>query len=88
MPSELTFRETPILHRIAAEGERGASISDLLAGPDLGFTKRTLQRRLDDLVSMDMLRVRGGGRSRRYHVAWQKAPDSEPMMVRETRSWH
>lgn len=82
MPLQIPVQEFDDLLRIIAARVYGASVKDLLANSELGFPKRTLQRRLDQLVSEKRLEPRGQGRARRYFVPRH---DLFPMtsMVRE-----
>ena len=59
------------LLRIIAARPSGASVKELLENSELGFPKRTLQRRLDQLVSEKRLEPKGQGRARRYLVPAQ-----------------
>jgi hypothetical protein len=68
MPLQVPDEEFDKLHRIIAARTFGASVKELLENPELGFPKRTLQRRLDQLVSERRLEPRGQGRARRYVV--------------------
>lgn len=54
----------------------GVAVGELLAAAGLGFPKRTLQRRLDDLVSNGSLERVGKGRGARY-----RAVKDEPVLV-------
>ena len=59
----------------------GASVSTLLSLPEIHLPKRTLQRRLDQLVGEDRLSAIGRARSRRYTVLSSMA--ESPLMLRE-----
>lgn len=62
------------------------SVKELLENPELGYAKRTLQRRLDQLVSEKRLEPRGEGRSRRYLVPgprYEAQPETMASVVRE-----
>ena len=66
MPLQIPEQEFTDLLRIIAAKRSGASVKELL---EVGFPKRTLQRRLDQLVSERRLVPQGKGRARRYLVA-------------------
>ncbi len=74
MPLQIPAQEFEKLRRIIAARAYGASVKELLEISELGFPKRTLQRRLDQLVSDKRLEPRGEGRARRYIV-----PKEEPL---------
>ncbi|MEO5712791.1 MAG: Fic family protein [Luteolibacter sp.] len=76
MPLHIPALEFEKLRRIIAGRAFGASVKELLELSELGFPKRTLQRRLDQLVSEKRLEPRGEGRARRYVV-----PKEEPFPV-------
>ena len=88
MPLQIPAQEFDKLLRIIASRGAGASVKELLELTELGFPKRTLQRRLDQLVMEKRLVPKGEGRARRYLVARkEELPGSEysPMgsVVRE-----
>ncbi len=66
MPLQIPVQEFDDLLRIIAARVSGASVKELLENAELGFPKRTLQRRLDQLVSEKRLEAQGQGRARRY----------------------
>ena len=66
MPYQIPNQEFEKLLRIIAGRNLGASVKELLTNPELKFPKRTLQRRLDQLVSEQKLEAKGQGRARRY----------------------
>ena len=68
MPLKIPDQEFVTLLRIIAARVYGASVKDLMGNPTLGFPKRTLQRRLDQLVSERRIVPKGEGRARRYLV--------------------
>ncbi len=82
MPLQVSDRELSDLLRIIAVRFRSASVKDLMAVPQLGYPKRTLQRRIDQLVSEGKLVPTGAGRARRYFVP-EPEPDPVTSMVRE-----
>lgn len=69
MPLQIPFQEFETLRRIIAARPNGASIKELMAISALGFPKRTLQRRLDQLVTEKQILPKGEGRARRYLAA-------------------
>ncbi|MGL4402071.1 MAG: hypothetical protein ACRCXD_19615, partial [Luteolibacter sp.] len=71
MPLQIPDEDFDKLHRIIAARTFGASVKELLENPELGFPKRTLQRRLDQMVSERRLEPGGQGRARRYLVPAQ-----------------
>ncbi|MEO5917566.1 MAG: Fic family protein [Luteolibacter sp.] len=82
MPLQIPTKEFDNLLRIIAGKASGASVKELLAEPALGFPKRTLQRRLDQLVSERRLKPAGKGRARRY-LAPEEEPLPRTLVVRE-----
>ncbi len=82
MPLQIPTEEFEKLRRIIAARPSGASVRELLGHAELEFPKRTLQRRLDQLVSEKRLEPKGEGRARRYRVPEQQAFTS-PYMFRE-----
>ena len=74
VPLQIPAEEFEKLRRIIAARAYGASVKELLELTELGFPKRTLQRRLDQLVSEKHLEPQGEGRARRYVV-----PKEEPL---------
>jgi Fic family protein len=79
MPLQIPAQELDQLLRIIAGRSSGASVKELMAIPALQFPKRTLQRRLDQLVSEKRLEPSGQGRARRYLVRRE-----EPVV----ENWH
>lgn len=85
MPQQVPAKELGQLVRIIRASPDGQSVGELLALPDLGIKKRTLQRRLDQLAREGKIRAQGEGRGRRYvaspnmpvpHVSrWSLPPD-------------
>lgn len=95
VPLEIPDRELTDLLRVIAVRFRSASVKDLMAIPQLGYTKRTLQRRLDQLVTEGKLIPTGAGRARRYFVP-EKEPEpekyggvvmEEPVVYRTGNEW-
>jgi Fic family protein len=66
MPLQVPVEEFRQLVRIIKGSPDGCSVGELLALPDLGIKKRTLQRRLDQLVGEGKILSKGEGRGRRY----------------------
>jgi Fic/DOC family len=66
VPYQIPSQELENLLRIIKGRTLGASVKELLTNPELKFPKRTLQRRLDQLVSEQKLEAQGQGRARRY----------------------
>ncbi len=66
VPRQIPVLELTELHRLIQTRVNGASVKELLALPSPAFPKRTLQRRLDQLVSQGDLQPVGEGRARRY----------------------
>jgi Fic/DOC family len=66
MPLQVPAEELRKLVRIIQASFQGCSVGELLELPDLNIKKRTLQRRLDQLVSEGRILSRGEGRGRRY----------------------
>ncbi|NQX01060.1 Fic family protein [bacterium] len=93
VPLQIPEHEFAQLYRIIATRPSGASVKELLANSELIFPKRTLQRRLDHLVSQRRLEPRGQGRGRRYHAAdYDPYPMSsvvreEPPVYRPRHDW-
>ena len=92
MPLKIPAQEFQNLGTLIMSRDGGASVKELLALPTLGHSKRTLQRRLDLLVSTGVLEAGGEGRARRYfsvkkkftyHMMKDAFLNSEPMFVGE-----
>ena len=83
MPLQIPLQEFDDLLRIIAARVYGASVKELLANAELRFPKRTLQRRLDQLVSEKRLQAQGQGRARRYIAPRQNLLPMTPSVVRE-----
>ena len=66
MPLQIPAQELDHLFRIIAARTSGASVKELLASPAIKFPKRTLQRRLDQLIGENRIAPKGEGRARRY----------------------
>jgi Fic family protein len=75
-----------VLSVIERHPERGMSVSEIMAAPGIALAKRTLQRRLDQLIRESRLQPRGEGRGRRYfatHIAPPAARIAPPTRVEE-----
>ncbi len=82
MPLKIPDSEFEKLLRIIKAKVNGASVQDLMNHGGLGFSKRTLQRRLDQLVSERRLEPKGQGRARHY-LNQNEDPFPMTSMVRE-----
>lgn len=84
MPLQIPEQEFDRLFHIVGGNLYGVTVAELLDNPGLNYPKRTLQRRLDQLVSDGRVRPVGNARARRYfavkktRISW-----SEPSVVRE-----
>lgn len=90
MPFQVPPNEFAELLRIIAGFPSGASVSALLAVPELDYPKRTLQRRLDRLVTEGRLLAIGQGRARHYRSIAEKSPfmlAEEPSQFRISKDW-
>ena len=86
MPLQVPAEELSAVRQIIRRFPNGASVGELLALPEIHFPKRTLQRRLDQLVSEGRLTPKGEGRARRYLIREIYAPaemDPPSAVVRE-----
>lgn len=86
MPLQVPAEDFSALLRIIGRFSNGASVGELMALPEVPFPKRTLQRRLDQLVGKGCLSPKGEGRARRYLVREVYAPaeqDPTSAVVRE-----
>ncbi|MEI8310666.1 MAG: Fic family protein [Verrucomicrobiota bacterium] len=68
MPFQIPSEDFEEVRRVVARFSAGASVGDLLREPEMTFPKRTLQRRLEQLVAGGRLVEVGKGRARRYRV--------------------
>jgi len=91
MPLQIPNDEFTLLLKVVARFPSGAPVSALLAASELGFPKRTLQRRLDRLVQEKRLEIVGRGRACRYRSAGRENPSmmlaEEPAEFRVSKSW-
>ncbi|MEO8613815.1 MAG: Fic family protein [Luteolibacter sp.] len=82
MPFKIPAGEFNELRSIIASRLFGASVKELLEVSGLKYPKRTLQRRLDQLVAEKRLEPKGEGRARRYLVP-KEDPVPSSSYVRE-----
>ncbi|MCB1134151.1 MAG: Fic family protein, partial [Verrucomicrobiae bacterium] len=68
MPPSIPSEDYRAVLSAVAKHPQGIAIGRLLADPSLAFPKRTLQRRLDDLVSSGRLERVGKGRGAHYRM--------------------
>lgn len=91
MPLQVPSQEFVLLSNVLARFPSGASVSALLAVPELDFAKRTLQRRLDRLVKEGRLVMEGRGRACRYRPVVEEPPSlmlaEEPARFRVSKEW-
>ncbi len=66
VPLIVPEKQFDVILSVLSRYEDGASISTLLADRELDYAKRTLQRRLDQLVREERVSAVGNGRARRY----------------------
>jgi hypothetical protein len=93
MPRIIPKTEFNSLLELIARYPEGIAISGVLALPEISFSKRTLQRRIDGLLASGHLKATGEGRGRCYHVApteidkWQTqlAEDAGISLSREAK---
>ncbi|RYD20783.1 MAG: Fic family protein [Verrucomicrobiaceae bacterium] len=78
MTNYLPQREEDHILEVISRFPGGASVADLLPAFSATFSKRTLQRRLDHLVSERSISPKGEGRARRYVLAYRSPVVSEP----------
>jgi len=82
MPLQIPDQDYEKILRIVGLRFSGASVKELLENPGIDFPKRTLQRRLDQLVSDGRVEPMGQGRSRRYRVT-PCDPEPSGLVLRE-----
>ena len=68
MPLQVSNHEFEELLHVLANFPSGASVQELLETSQTSFTKRTLQRRLEQLIEDRRIEPRGEARARRYHL--------------------
>ncbi len=84
MPLQVPEQEFDRLLQFIEKQSSGVSVAELLANPGIDYPKRTLQRRLDQLISDGRIRPAGMARARRYFaVAKAKPAWQESSFVRE-----
>lgn len=75
MPRNIPAHELEaVLSEIERHLENGMSVSEIMAAPGIVLAKRTLQRRLDQLIREGRLQPRGEGRGRRYFATQSFVP--------------
>ncbi len=80
MPKTLDPTEpTRLLDRIARFGDGGVGIDELLRALRHKLSRRTLQRRLAQLVADKRLEMRGAGRQITYHLPARSASPTAPL---------
>jgi Fic family protein len=82
VPLQISPQELDHLFRLIAARYQGASVKELLEALGFAYSKRTLQRRLDQLVSERRLIPSGKGRASRYYAAPSRE-ESAPFTLRE-----
>ncbi len=87
MPFKVPDTEFTEVLNLIARFPNGASVQDLLALPEMTTPKRTLQRRLDHLVSDRKLAPEGQGRARRYRLLQNKDQPTEKLQVSTDHDW-
>ena len=68
MPLQIPEEEIDTILEVVGRYPEGASISDLMEAPELDFARRTLTRRLRQLVDEGRLMAEGVRRGRRYYL--------------------
>ena len=68
MPLQIPSKEFETILSVVARFPSGAAVKDLLQAEELQFPKRTLQRRLEQLVVEQRLVQKGRGRALRYQL--------------------
>ena len=76
MPLKVAQQELDSIIRIMRSHPDGLSISELMEIPEFDFTKRTLQRRLNQLIDEERLVPNGEGRGRRYLLPIEKMSET------------
>ncbi|MFZ4778053.1 MAG: Fic family protein [Terrimicrobiaceae bacterium] len=74
MPFQIPAEDFEVVRRAVGRFSAGATVGELLKVPEVIFPKRTLQRRLEQLVSEGRLAQEGNGRARRYRVPAEGVP--------------
>ncbi len=67
MPKKVSTQELDELKNIIEKAPTGISVSELLEMESVDYTRRTLQRRLEELLTKNLISSLGEGRGRRYH---------------------
>ncbi len=88
VPSQIPPKESELILRAVADSPDGASIGELLMVPEIDYARRTLQRRIDQLVGMRLLVPKGQGRARRYMISPRSSTEeSAGKASPENRDW-
>jgi hypothetical protein len=77
---QITQDQQSKLLNLIAKMKNGASIDELEAYAGLGLPRRTLQRRINTLVSQGALRVTGQTRATRYHAITPPSYPQTPLL--------
>lgn len=85
MPLAIPSQDYQQVFAAVARHPDGIAIGKLLTDPRLGFSKRTLQRRLDDLVREGRLERVGKARALRYRAVDE--PPATPMLREEPATY-
>lgn len=75
------------MERLVKLQPKGISVGELLGRPEISLPKRTLQRRLEQLVEEQRIQPVGEGRGRRYRAARSEGPPSleSPLLAESDR---
>lgn len=83
MPRNVPEQELVLVEGLIARQPEGMSVGELLAMPRITMPKRTVQRRLTQLIDEKRIIPVGEGRGRRYVAArsWAKTATASPMVA-------
>ena len=84
MPKQIHPEELEVIIRAVSPNQHGTGVDSLLTKSGIGLSRRTLQRRLAQLVSSGRLITEGEGRSVRYKAASFSANLTLPGITLET----
>jgi len=87
MPPQVPSSNLEAVLRAVSRFPGDASVGKLLAAARLNLSKRTLQRRLDELVAQGRLVPTGEGRARRYLLPPSEAPPPESELRVDRPDW-